>query len=98
MAKVRITPAAKEHLLDIWSYTEAAWSETQADAYIMEIDAAFALLAENPQLGKPRPEIRKGYRSISVKSHVIFYLTSDNNDFVDSIGVLHARMDIPGTL
>jgi len=93
VAEVRITPAAKGHLLDIWSYTETTWGESQADTYLMEIDVAFKQLADNPQLGKARPEIRNGYRSIPVKSHVVFYIVTDNSAFVNIIGVLHARMD-----
>lgn len=98
MAEIRITPAAKEHLLDIWSYTETTWGEAQTDEYLMEIDAIFERLTENPHLGKARPEIQSNYRSISVKSHVVFYIVSDNNDFVDIIGVIHARMDTPSHL
>jgi toxin ParE1/3/4 len=98
VAEVRITPAAKAHLRDIWAYTDATWGESQADAYLMEIDTIFQQLAGNPQLGKARPEIRDGYRSIPVKSHVVFYTVTRNKDFVNIIGVLHARMDVESYL
>lgn len=94
MAEVRITPAAKAHLLDIWSYTEAAWGEAKADSYLMEIDAVFRQLGDNPQLGKARPEVQDGYRSIAVNRHVVFYTVSGDSGFVNIIGVLHARMDV----
>lgn len=94
MAEVRITPTAKEHLLEIWSYTKTTWSEAQADAYLKEIGAAFAQLADNPLLGKARSEVRNGYRSLPIKSHVVFYTVTDSKQFVNIIGVLHARMDV----
>lgn len=94
MAEVRITPAAKAHLLEIWSYTETTWGEAQADSYLKEIGAAFAQLADNPLLGKARSEVGRGYRSLLVKSHVVFYTATDSKQFVNIIGVLHARMDV----
>jgi toxin ParE1/3/4 len=61
MADVRITPRAKEHLLDIWAYTAEQWSEGQADAYLRDINSTYGQLAENPKLGVHRPDIALGY-------------------------------------
>lgn len=98
MAEIRITPAAKANLLDIWLYSEATWGEAWADEYLLAIDAVFQQLADNPKLGKARPEVKDGYRSILVKSHVVFYTVTGNSDFVNIIGVLHARMDVSGQI
>lgn len=102
VAKVRITAAAKAHLLDIWAYTEAAWGASQADAYLKDIGAAFDRLAHTPHLGKARPEIHNDYRSLPVKSHVIFYTVTNSATnsvtFVNIIGVLHAKMDVAGRI
>ena len=92
MADLRITPAAKGRLADIWTDTAERWGEEQADAYLRRIDDTFRLLAANPRLGKARPEVRDGYFSFPVSKHVIFYMI--NGGFVDIIGVLHARMDV----
>ncbi len=94
MADLRITPAAKAHLLDIWEYTAGHWGENKADAYLLDIQAVFQRLANNPKLGNSRPDIATGYRSIPSGKHVIFYLLSDGDKYVDIIGVLHARMDV----
>lgn len=57
MADVRITPAAKVQLLDIWKYTTEQWDEDQADASPRDIKTALDRLAENPMLGIFQPEI-----------------------------------------
>jgi toxin ParE1/3/4 len=93
MANFRITPAAKGHLVDIWAGTVDRWGEEQANAYLRQIDEKFHFLAANPRLGRERPKIRNGYFSFPVGKHIIFYLI--NGEFVDIIGVLHARMDVP---
>lgn len=59
MAKIRITPAAKAQLIDIWNYTADTWGEAKADNFLMEIDTHFKTLATNPFLGKNRPEIKR---------------------------------------
>ena len=94
MAEVRLTPAAKSHLLDIWAYTESTWGEDQADEYLRQLAAAFERLGANPCSGLSRPEIGPGYRSLPVKKHVIFYTVSSCERYVNVLGVLHARMDV----
>lgn len=93
-AGARITPAAKTHQLNIWSYPEAKRGTSQADADSMEIDTLFWQLAANPQPGKARPEIRDGYRSIPVKDHVVFCTVTSNENSVSSIGVWIARLGV----
>jgi toxin ParE1/3/4 len=94
MADVRITAAAKAHLLGIWEYSAAQWNDDQADAYLREIKTAFDRLAENPRLGTHRPEIATGYRSFPSGKHVIFYTLDKKDDAINIIGVLHARMEV----
>ena len=92
MSAFRITPRAASDLRDVARYTLGTWGRKQRDAYLREMDKRFAWLAENPMLGKPRPDIREGYRSYPQGSHVIFYLVRDTG--IDIIGVLHQRMDV----
>ncbi|MGE4293083.1 MAG: type II toxin-antitoxin system RelE/ParE family toxin [Desulfovibrio sp.] len=68
MADVRITAAAKAHLLGIREYTAALWCEDQADASLREIKTAFDRLAEIPLRGIHRPEIATSYRSLPWES------------------------------
>jgi toxin ParE1/3/4 len=88
----RVTPRTASDLRDIARHTSRTWGRKQRDAYLREMDKHFAWLAENPALGKPRPDIRESYRSYPQGSHVIFDLVRDA--CIDIIGVLHQRMDV----
>lgn len=92
MSDYRLTPAAKSDLLEIWNYTLKTWGEKKAEDYLLNIEIKLEQLAENPESGLKRPEIKQGYYSFPVKKHIIFYLRSENH--IDIIGILHERMDI----
>jgi plasmid stabilization system protein ParE len=44
-------------------------------------------------LGKPRPDVKSGYRAFQPGKYMIFYRVGQ--EFLDIIGILHIRMD-PG--
>lgn len=90
----RVTPRARDDLLNIARYTENLWGKKQRDIYLKLIEKRFAWLAENPLLGKHRTDIQLGYYSFVQGQHVIFYLVGQN--VIDIIGVLHQQMDIVG--
>jgi toxin ParE1/3/4 len=92
MSRYRITPRAAEDLRRIARYTLETWGRAQRDIYLSAIDRRFSWLAENPTLGKPRPEVAEGYHSYPQGAHVIFYLV--HADRIDIIGVPHQRMDV----
>ena len=58
----RITPRAAQDLRNIARYTLQTWGRKQRDTYLRAIDRRFSWLAENPNLGKPRPEIKEAYK------------------------------------
>ena len=88
----RITPRAAQDLRNVAGYTLKTWGRQQRDTYLLAIDRRFSWLAENPNLGKPRPEIKEGYYSYPQGSHVVFYLVREGG--IDIIGVPHQRMDV----
>ncbi len=90
--KVRVTPRARDDIKNIGRYTEQTWNKTQRNRYLKNIDARLKWLAENPQLGKHRPDICEGYHSFPEGQHVIFYLVGSNT--IDVIGIPHKEMDI----
>lgn len=92
MIKYRLTPEAKKDLLKIWNYTVKVWGEKKAEQYLLNIETKLKLLAENPELGRKRPEINRGYFSFPADKHIIFYLKDINH--IQIIGILHGRMDI----
>jgi toxin ParE1/3/4 len=52
----------------------------------------FSWLAENPQLGKQRDDIKPGYYGFLEGRHIIFYTLTKNG--IDIIGIPHQRMAI----
>lgn len=88
----RITPRAAQDMRNIARYTLQNWGRKQRDVYLRAIDKRFSWLAENPSLGRPRPDIKEGYYSYPQGSHVIFYLVRKGG--IDIIGVPHQRMNV----
>ncbi len=82
---------AKNDLKEIYLYSYNKWGDGKAVEYLMQIDAGLQELISYPQLGKSRDSIRKGYRSIQINHHVIYYRVEEEND-INIIRVLHERM------
>lgn len=92
MPNYRITSRARDDLKHIGRYTVKVWGKKQRDIYLRDLDKCFAWLAENPRLGKHRPEVEEGYYSFPQGSHLIFYILRDRG--IDIIGIPHRNMDI----
>lgn len=92
MPDFRITPRARDDLKNIGRYTLSIWGREQRNIYLRNLDARFSWLAQNPQLGKHRPDIQEGYYCFPQGSHLVFYILRDNG--IDIIGVPHQNMDI----
>ena len=58
----RLSSLAERDLDEIWSYVAEDASPNTADRLIDTIIGRFELLAEQPRLGRPRPEFGKGVR------------------------------------
>jgi toxin ParE1/3/4 len=91
MTTFNLTPRAKEDLRSIWHYTVTTWNEAQADKYITTLYNRFQWLAENPKLGKHRPDIQHGYYCYREGSHLVFFTCHDEG--IAIIGVPHQSMD-----
>jgi len=59
-------------LEEIWFYTFQTWPFEQANRYHNLIYKEIEFLAGVPASGKDLNQLRKGYRSAKVKSHIIF--------------------------
>ncbi len=51
MRKIHTQALAKQDLKNIWLYSFKNWGAEQADCYFDELNSAFALITENPELG-----------------------------------------------
>ncbi len=94
--KIIFLEEAINDIEEIWFYIFVTWSQHQADRYHSLIIKEIEFLATKPESGKALNHIRKGYRSIKIKSHYIFYRFSQ--DELEIIRILHENMDIPNRL
>ena len=97
MSRLTLTNKAKADLLEIGRYTQERWGREQRDRYLTILDTCFKQIASNPLLGKDCSDIRKGYRKLSVGSHVIYYHRT-NTGTIEIVRVLHSRMDMEAHL
>ena len=91
--KYILSKKANNNLVNIWEYTFENWSIEQADRYIRIISSKFKEICKNLDLGKNYKGVRKNYRGLAVKSHIIFYKIRDEK-IIDVIRVLHQRIDL----
>ena len=86
----RLSALAEQDLEEIWSYIAEDASPTTADRLIDAIFDRFELLAEQPRMGRLRPEFGAGVRSFAVENYVIYY-RHDGDVMIARI--LHGRRD-----
>ena len=92
MELFQLSREAKSDLYSIALFAEARWGKTQRNLYIKQLDEAFLLLAQNPNLGTSCDYIRNGYRKFPQGSHIIFYKPSTTATIL-VIRILHKNMD-----
>lgn len=86
----RLSALAEQDLDEIWSYVAEDASPATAGRFIDAIIDRFELLAEQPRMGRLRPEFAPGVRSFAVENHVIYY-RHDGDVLIAR--VLHGRRD-----
>lgn len=86
-----LSPEAQSDLADILLYTVQQWGEEQLERYATALDRSLQLIADNPAIGRARPELFDGCRSFRVREHIVYYALRDETVFV--FRVLHGRMD-----
>ena len=86
----RLSALAERDLDEIWSYVAEDANPTTADRLMDAIVDRFELLAEQPRMGRLRPEFGVGVRSFTVENHVIYYRHEGD---VLIARVLHGRRD-----
>jgi len=89
--KYKLRQAARNDLKDIGRYTLKNYGKTQRNKYLKGLEERFKLLGETPYFGRPRDDIKAGYRCSDYEKHVVFYYIQ--NDFVEIFGILHSSMD-----
>jgi plasmid stabilization system protein ParE len=81
---------AKEHSIEIWSYTDDKWGAAQADRYVEGLESCFASLDELPSHGCRElvPETQSDVRFYRYRSHHDFFRRVP--DRVEILTIIHA--------
>ena len=97
MGRLILSEVARTDLVEIWQHI-ASDNVDAADRIIDRIYGNFAMLVENPEAGRLRPELAAEVRSFSTGagSYIVFYRIAD--DDVQIVRVLHGARDIPSAL
>ena len=93
MKKFILSEAADVDLEEIFDYTNREFGLDQAVSYVSAFDLSFYALLQKPEIGRERPEIREGLRSLVKDRHVIFYRVLE--DHIRIVRVLHGSRDLP---
>lgn len=88
----RLSREAEEDLIGIWLEGFETFGPAQADKYQDGLGAAFALLAEFPELARERTELTPPLRVHPFGSHLILYLIRPAGS-VFVVRVRHKRED-----
>lgn len=86
----RLSTLAEQDIDSIWSYVAEDASPATADRLIDAIVEHLELLAEQPRMGRRRPEFGEGVRSFAVEHYVIYYRHETD---VLIARILHGRRD-----
>jgi len=97
MQLFQLSKEAKNDLRSIAVFTENRWGRAQRNFYIKQLDEAFLMLAQSPDLGISCDFIRKGYKKFPQGSHIIFYKHSTSANIL-VVRILHKSMDYDSQL
>ncbi|WP_112309341.1 type II toxin-antitoxin system RelE/ParE family toxin [Pseudogemmobacter bohemicus] len=93
MPRVFFARAAREDLIAIWTHI-AADDPAAADRVLDRLDEAASHLAQNPQMGPARDDIRPGLSYLVSGSYLLLYRITD--DGIKIVRAVHGRRDLYG--
>jgi len=93
MDHYKLSQEADTDLGEIFDYSQNTHGFNQAVEYLNELEVLFKTLVLNPEIGRKRPEIKRGLYSISEQSHIVFYRIMGTH--IRVVRVLHGQKDIP---
>jgi toxin ParE1/3/4 len=87
----RLSRQAEQDLEDIWTYL-AQKDELASDIFLARVLNKFPMLAQSPEMGQDRNDLRADLRSFPVKPYIIFYQKTETEIEINRI--LHQSRDI----
>ncbi|TNF38518.1 MAG: type II toxin-antitoxin system RelE/ParE family toxin [Deltaproteobacteria bacterium] len=91
--QLRLSQAARRDLVNVWTYI-AEDNAARADTFLDELYELFQTLADNPEIGRRRDELRTGIRSFPKGSYVVFYALSTETEELEIVRVLSGFRDL----
>lgn len=91
MANYLLSPEAARSIAEIDNYTAKQFGPKQAVRYLENLLDCFEFIAEDPQRGMHRPELKLDYFSYFVGSHTVYYRVVAEQ--IQVIDVLHQSME-----
>lgn len=89
--QVKLLPAARSDLFDLWNFGIERFGEARADQFIFDLYAALDLLADNPEMAQRSDDIRHGTRRLVIGPYVALYLIEERA--IKVVRVLHTSRD-----
>ncbi len=89
----RLTRAAEEQPIECFLYGCETFGEAQAEHYQADLQSCFALISDNPRIGKPLAGYSRPLRMLHHKRHYVIY-APDGADDILVVAVLHESMDM----
>ncbi len=91
-SRYQLTDRADQDLFEVSLYLARVGSIETAEVFLKDLRQKFDLLAENPGLGRRRPELSPDLQSIPQGKYVIFYRPTEQGIVV--VRVLHGSRDV----
>lgn len=91
MPQFKVSSEASRDLFDIGDYTQNKYGILQRNKYLDQFVDKFQAVADDPNLGMIRTDIRDGYYSLLINKHIIFYKKYSYGARI--VRVLHQSMD-----
>ena|SRR5579862_8354566 len=88
------TPEVRRDLANIWQFI-AEDNPMEADRLLDQFDETFARLAEFPELGGKRDDLRPGMRGFTVGKYIIFYRVASTIDAIEILRIIHGARHLP---
>jgi toxin ParE1/3/4 len=88
--KYKLRQTAIHDLRNIGRYTLKHHGKVQRDKYLNGLEKRFELLSSNPNFGRPRDDIKPGYRCSEYGKHVVFDKVP--RGATEIIAILHESM------
>jgi toxin ParE1/3/4 len=89
--QVLFTPAAQQSLQEIYDYI-AEDNPGKAKEFLQHLKKQCYVLADNPRMGRARPELQDTLRSFPVTPYLIFYKVQHKSLLI--VNIIHGARDI----